>query len=92
MHRGPTLNDTLPKPNNVQYLSLIDVSSGYHNLKLDVKSSYMTTFVSKCGRYRYKRLLFGASPAGDMFQRKTDEIFKDFPMCLEFQMTYSCRI
>ena len=30
-------------------------------------------------RYRYKRLLFGAAPAGDMFQRKRDEIFKDLP-------------
>ena len=35
MHRGPTLNHILPKLNNVQYLSFIDMSSGYHNLKLD---------------------------------------------------------
>ena len=31
------------------------------------------------GRYRYKRLPFGAAPAGDLFQRKTDEIYKDLP-------------
>ena len=41
--RGPTLNDILPKLNSAQYLSLIDASSGYHNLKLDEKSSYRTT-------------------------------------------------
>ena len=35
IHRGPTLNDILPKLNNVQYMSIIDVSLGYHNLKLD---------------------------------------------------------
>ena len=32
VHRGPTLNDIFPKLINVKYLSLIDVSSGYHNL------------------------------------------------------------
>ena len=79
MHRGPTLNHILPKLNNAPYLSLIDVSSSYHNLKLNEKPSYLTTFACQFGRYRYKRLLFGAAPAGDMFQRKIDEIFKDLP-------------
>ena len=78
MHRGPTLNNILPKPNNAQYVSLIDVSSGYHSLKPDEKS-YLTMFMSKFGRYRYKRLLFGAAPVGGMFQRKIDKIFKDLP-------------
>ena len=41
IHRGPTLNDILPKLNNVQYMSIIDGSSGYHNLKIDKKSSYL---------------------------------------------------
>ena len=35
IHRGPMLNDILPKLNNVQYMSIINVSSWYHNLKLD---------------------------------------------------------
>ena len=34
-------------------------------------------FACQFGRYIYKRLPFGAAPAGDMFQRKIDEIFKD---------------
>ena len=53
------------------------MSSGYHNLKLDDKSSYLTIFACQFGRY--KRLPFGAVPAGDVFQRKIDEIFKDLP-------------
>ena len=57
--------------------SLIDASSGYHNLKLDEKSSYLTMFAYQFGRYRYKRLPFGAAQAGDMFQRKIDETFKE---------------
>ena len=58
-------------------MSTIDTSLGYHNLKLDKLSSYLTTFAYPFGRYRYKQLLFGAAPAGDMFQYKIDEIFND---------------
>ena len=71
VHRGPTL-----KLDNAQCLSIIDASYGYHNLKLDKKPSYFTTVVCQFGRYRCKRLPFGVAPAGDMFQRKTGEIFK----------------
>ena len=53
---GPMLNDILPKLNNVQYLSAIDASSRYHNLNLDEKPSYLTTFTCQFGIYRYKRL------------------------------------
>ena len=53
--------------------------SGYHNLKLDETSSYLTTFMCQFGRYWYKWLPFGAALAGDMFQRKIDDIFKDHP-------------
>ena len=60
-------------------MSIIDVSSGYHNLKLDMQSSYLTTFASLFGRYRYKHLPFGAVPVGNMFQHKIDEIFNDMP-------------
>ena len=40
VHRGPTHNDMFPKLNNVKYLSVIDVNSGYYSLKLDERSSY----------------------------------------------------
>ena len=36
-------------------------------------------FACQFGRYRYKWLWFGAAPAGDMYERKIDEIFKDMP-------------
>ena len=54
IHRGPTLNDILPKPKNVRYLSIIDASSGYHNLKLDEKLSHLAIFTCQFGRYGYK--------------------------------------
>ena len=79
IHRGQTLNDILLRLNNMQYMSIIDASSGYHNLKLDMQSSYLTTFACQFGRYRYNRLPFEALPAADMFQHKIDKIFNDIP-------------
>ena len=49
IHRGPTLNDILPKLNNAKYLSVIDASSGYHNLEPDERSSYLTMFACQFG-------------------------------------------
>ena len=76
IHRGLTLNDILLKLNNVQYMSIIDVSSGYHNLKLEKKYSYLNTFACPFGQYQYT---FGAAPVSNMFQHKRDEIFSDMP-------------
>ena len=79
IHRGPMLNDILPKLNNVRHMSIIDASSRYHNIISDYKSLYLKTFACQFGRYRYKHLLLGAAPVGSMFQQKTDEIFNDMP-------------
>ena len=79
IHRGPILNDILHRLNNVKYMSFVNVSLGYHNLQLDTQSSYLTMFTCPFGRYRYKHLLFGTVPAGNMFQCKIDEIFNNIP-------------
>ena len=79
IHRGTMLNDILPKCNNLEYMSIIDVSLGYHNFKLDNKLSYLTTFACPFSWYRYKHLPFGAVPVGNMFHHKIDEIFSDMP-------------
>ena len=88
IHRCPMLNDILPKLNNVQYTSIIDVNSGYHNLKLNNKSSYITMFACPFGWYRYKCLPFGAAPVGDMFKHKIDEISVTCQTYLALQMIF----
>ena len=49
VHRGPMLNNILLRLSNVKYMSIIDTSSGYHNLKLDKKLSYLTMFACPFG-------------------------------------------
>ena len=40
IHRGPTLNDILPRLAGFKFITLIHTNSGYHNLKLDKQSLY----------------------------------------------------
>ena len=63
----------------MQYMSIINVSSQYHNIRLDMQLSYLTMFACPFGRYQYKHLPLGAAPVGDMFQYKIDKIFNDMP-------------
>ena len=61
------------------YLTVKDASLSYHNLKLDDKPAYFMEFACQFGRHRYMRLPFWATLGRDMFQRKTDEIFRELP-------------
>ena len=63
----------------IKYLTLIDASSGYHSLKLDEQSSYLTTFSCPFGRYRYTQLSLWVTPAGDMFLTRIDKLFQGLP-------------
>ena len=68
------------KPINVSsYFSithmLIDVSSDYHNLKLDDKSSHLTTVSFPFGRYWYVRLPFGVVLVRYIFKTKIGGLF-----------------
>ena len=74
-HRGLPMNDILQRLTVINYLTLINASSGYHYPKLDGKSSYLTMFSCPFGRYRYIRLPFGF--ADDILIVGFDEHDKD---------------
>ena len=60
-------------------LTVLDFCKGYWHQQLDEQSSYMTTFNTEYGRYRYTVMPFGATFAGDVFQHKLDEFFGHIP-------------
>jgi len=78
-HVTPTLDDVLPKLNGAKFFSILDARSGYWNIKLTDDSSYLTTFNTPHGRYRFLRLPFGLNCAQDIFQRMVDATFHDLP-------------
>ena len=75
VHECQTLYDILPRSTGVKYLTFIDACPGYHNLKLDEQSSYLTTFSCLFDESRYIQLSFGVAPAGDMFLKKIGGLF-----------------
>ena len=66
----PTIEDVATRLHGAKVFSLLDVRSGFWHVKLDEPSSYLTTFNTPFGRYRWKRLPFGICSAPEIFQRK----------------------
>ncbi|KAG1712216.1 hypothetical protein GQR58_002396 [Nymphon striatum] len=61
----PILEDTLYNMTESRIFSKLDLSSGYWHIKLDKSSSFLTTFQTCYGRYRWNRLPF----VSDMLSR-----------------------
>ena len=54
-------------------LPSLDLKEGFWHVKLSEKSSYLTTFWTPFGRYRWLRMPFGISSAPEEFQRRQHE-------------------
>ena len=75
-HVIPTLEEILPKLSGAKFFSIVDAKCGYWNVELDNESSYLTTFNSPFGRYRFLRMPFGLKMSQDVFQAKIDQTFE----------------
>ena len=73
-YQMPTLDDVVSQLSGAKTFSKLDITHAYWSIKLDDESSYLTTFSTPFGRYRYLRLPFGISASSDLFQQKMDEI------------------
>ena len=71
----PTLEEITPRLANAKVFSKLDARQGYWNVKLTDESSYLTTFNSPDGRYRFLRMPFGLKMSQDVFQYKIDETY-----------------
>lgn len=71
-----TIDDITSKLSGAKYFSVLDATKGYWSIRLNEKSSYLTTFNSPFSRYRYLRLPMGIRSSQDIFNRKIDETFE----------------
>ena len=76
-HPIPTIDDVLPELSNAKVFTKVDCSNGYWQVKLDDESSLLTTFNTPFGRFKWKRMPFGISPAGEIFQQRLDQAIDD---------------
>ena len=70
----PVLEDKLHELGSSKVFSKADLKAGYWHVVLDDESSFLTTFQTIHGRYRWKRLPFGLSVSAEIFQRKLLEV------------------
>ena len=71
-HYSKTVDEIVTQLSNAKYFTLIDAKKGYWHVPLDKESSYLTTFGTPFGRFRFSRLPFGLVVSQDIFQRQLD--------------------
>ena len=75
----PVLEDFLPNLSEAKIFTTLDLKAGYWHVQLEESSSYLTTFSTPYGRYRFLRLPFGCNVSSEIFQRKLNEAIGDLP-------------
>ena len=69
----PTVEDVTSRLTNAKVFSVLDAKSGFWQVKLTENASYLTTFNTPFGRFRWLRMPFGISSAPEIWQRKMHE-------------------
>ena len=73
----PKVDVALAKLKGARIFSRLDAKAGFHQIKLDTESQYLTTFITLFGRYVYTRLPFGINCAPDYFSKMFSDLFAD---------------
>ena len=72
----PTIEDIATRLHGAKVFSILDVSKGFWHVLLDEPSSFLTTFHTPFGRYRWRRMPFGICSAPEVFQRRMHELIE----------------
>lgn len=75
-YQMPTIEELLPEIAKAKTFSVLDTKDGYWQIQLDEASSYLTTFWTPLGRYRWLRMPFGIKPAAEEYQRRQHEVLQ----------------
>ncbi|GFS39364.1 transposon Tf2-12 polyprotein, partial [Nephila pilipes] len=73
----PTADALVTKLQGGKVFTILDAKNGFWQLPLDEESSYLTTFCTPWGRYRFLVLPFGLNSAPEEFQKAMDEIYEE---------------
>ena len=70
-----TPEDIVHRLSGAPVITVLNCSKGYWHQPLDDESSFLTTFNTEIGQFRFTVMPFRATVASDIFQRKLDSIF-----------------
>ena len=72
----PTIEDIATRLHGAKVFTAPDAKNGFWHVKLYEESSYLTTFHTPFGRYRWCRMPFGISSDPEVFQRRMHELIE----------------
>ena len=72
-----TIDEVVTQLNDTKFFSLVDAKKGYWHVSLDEASSYLTTFSTPFGRFRFTRLPFGLIVSQDVFHKQLVSALED---------------
>ena len=78
-YKAPTLEEISHKLSGTTVFSKLDAKDGFWSIHLDTPSSYLTTFNTHKGCYRYLCIPFGLKMSQDVFQMCMDQITDRLP-------------
>ncbi|XP_041369667.1 uncharacterized protein K02A2.6-like [Gigantopelta aegis] len=75
-HPMKTVEEVVSEIAGAQVFSVLDAKSGFLQICVHEESSFLTTFNTPVGRYRWLRLPFGIKSAPEIFQRIMDQMLE----------------
>ncbi|KAL8625759.1 hypothetical protein ACOMHN_012352 [Nucella lapillus] len=75
----PTIDELLQDMAESRIFTKLDLKLGYHQLELHPDSRDITTFVTHCGLFRYKRLVMGINAASEIYQHEIQQVAQGIP-------------
>lgn len=78
-HPMRSVEEVASQMSGVTVFSVLDAKNSFWQIRLDRKSSMMTTFSTPFGRYRFLRMPFGINSASEVFQRAMEQLFSGYP-------------
>ena len=84
-HQLPTADEIFSEMQGAKIFSKLDASSGYWQVPVDGVSSFLLTFMTPFGRYKFKRMPYGIHSASGIFQKAISDIIADIPDATNLQ-------
>lgn len=75
----PTVDTVASKLTNAKYFTVLDANAGFWMVPLEEESSYLCTFSTPFGRFKFNRLPFGIRCAPEAFHQIVTQTFEDLP-------------
>ena len=83
-YRLPDKASLLQRITGCSIFSKFDLKSGFYQIGIEAKDRFKTAFVVLHGLYQWKVLPFGINNAPSEFQKRMEDIFRDYPWLLVY--------